>query len=244
VAPRILRGSIGSTQARAIAAVRAGAVPGTRVVARRQSQGVGRSDHHWASPPGGLYLSLVVEAPATGLALFPLAVGAELARSLATCYGVDTLLRWPNDLLVVGPLRPRKLAGVLCDAVAAPWGPAVVVGVGVNVAASPIDFPPELRRDVVGLSQLARPVPSVDEVEEEAVAAVDRAARGLGTEPGRTRLLRLCRESLYGLGHRATVDGRPSGVIRGINEDGSLLVSEGPWSTSVHAGSLSVEEPA
>jgi BirA family transcriptional regulator, biotin operon repressor / biotin---[acetyl-CoA-carboxylase] ligase len=244
VAPRILRESIGSTQAHAIAEVRAGARAGTRVVARRQSEGVGRSDHRWASPPGGLYLSLVVEAPPPGSPLFPLAVGAELAQTMAAAYGVHTLLRWPNDLLVVGRGRPRKLAGVLCDGVAAPWGPSVIVGVGINVASSPNDFPLALRRQVVGLSELTQPVPSLDDLETRTVAAIDRAALGVRSEPGRNRLLRLCRESLYGLGRRATVDGRPSGVIRGINDDGSLLVTEGATSASVHAGSLLVEETA
>ena len=244
MAPRILRESIGSTQAHALAELRGGAPAGTRVVARRQSRGVGRLDHTWASPPGGLYLSTIVAAPAPGLALFPLAVGAELAQSLATRHGVHTLLRWPNDLLVVHDRRPRKLAGILCDAVAAPWGPAVVVGVGLNVSTSPNDFPLDLRRSVVSLADLTRPVPSLEETEADVVGAIDRAARGLRSEPGRQRLLRLCRESLYGLGRRALVDGRPAGVIRGIDDDGALLVVEGHARSAVHAGSLLVEEAA
>jgi BirA family transcriptional regulator, biotin operon repressor / biotin---[acetyl-CoA-carboxylase] ligase len=244
VAPRILRESIDSTQTHALADARSGAPAGTRVVARQQSRGLGRSDHRWASPPGGLYLSTIVAAPSRGPSLFPLAVGAELAQSFASRYGVHTLLKWPNDLLVVGDRGPRKIAGILCDAVAAPWGGAVVVGIGVNVAASPNDFPLELRRHLVGLSELVRPAPDLEDVETEAVAAVDRAFRGLSSEPGRNRLLRLCRESLYGLGRHAVVDGRPAGVIRGLNDDGSLLVSEGHASVSVHAGSLLVGEAA
>jgi BirA family transcriptional regulator, biotin operon repressor / biotin---[acetyl-CoA-carboxylase] ligase len=244
MAPRILRESIDSTQAHAIAEARAGAEPGTRFVARRQSRGLGRSDHRWASPPGGLYLSTILEAPAPGPTLLPLAIGAELGQALATRYGVHTLLKWPNDLVVFGERRPRKLAGILCDRVTAPWGPAFVVGVGLNVSAAVNDFPLDLRRHVVGLSDLVRPAPDLDEVEAEVVAAVERAARGLGSEPGRNRLLHLCRESLYGIGRRALVDGRPAGIIRGINDDGSLSVVEGHASSSVHAGSLLVEEAA
>lgn len=242
--PRLFRESIESTQAHAIAEARSGASPGTLVVARRQSRGLGRAEHVWASPPGGLYLSEVLGAPPAGPTLLPMAVGVEIAQSLATRYGIHTLLKWPNDLLVVGGRRPRKIAGILCDAVAAPWGPAVVVGVGVNVAAPPNDFPLELRRYVVGLSDLVRPDPDLDDVEVSVVGAIDRAARGLRSEPGRNRLLRLCRESLYGLGRRAVVDGRPAGVIRGLNDDGSLLVAEGHVHSSVHAGSLLVEEVA
>ena len=242
--PRLLRESIDSTQSHAIALAREGAVAGTRVVARRQSLGVGRADHRWASPPGGLYLSQVLDGDGARDLLLPLAVGAELSSAFADGYGVHTLLKWPNDLLVVGARRPRKLAGTLCDSVAAPRGPSVVVGVGVNVSAAPNDFPLEIRPHVVGLAELVGSTPDLDEVESQVVRGIERASAGLRSEPGRNRVLRLAREALYGIGQRADVDGRPAGVIRGLNDDGSLRVSNGWAESSVHAGSVVVEEAA
>ncbi len=242
--PRILRDVIDSTQSQAIADARAGATAGTRIVARRQTGGSGRSGRRWASPLGGLYLSEILAAPPIGRALLPLAVGAEISQAFAMRYGVHTLVKWPNDLLVATGHRPRKLAGILCDAIAAPWGQAVVVGVGVNVAAPLTDFPPDLRPRVAALSELTAPSPGLEDVENEVVSAIERAEIGLRSEPGRNRLLRLCREALYGLGRRARVDGRPFGIIRGLGEDGALLLGDGVAQRVVHAGNVSVEESA
>ena len=242
VAPRIVRESIGSTQSHAVAEVRRGAPPGSRVVARRQSDGAGRGSHRWASPPGGLYLSEVRAAPDAGTSLLPISVGVELAQTLAVRYGVHSLVKWPNDLLVLRGRSPRKLSGILCDAVAAPWGPAVVVGVGLNVSASASDFPLELRRHVVGLSEILGTAPDLDELEGLVVTAIDRAVRAVAHEPGRNRVLRLARESLYGLGRRASIDGQPVGVIRGLDDEGALLVGNGFTDVVVRTGGLAIEE--
>jgi len=48
--------------------------------------------------------------------------------------GVQTRLKWPNDLLA----GPAKLGGILAEAT----GDAIVVGVGLNVSAEPGELPP------------------------------------------------------------------------------------------------------
>ena len=242
--PRFVFESIASTQERAVAEARAGAAPGTRFVARRQTAGRGRSGVGWTSPLGGLYLSQIVEAPTVARSFLPLAVGVELSAALGDRFGVPTRVKWPNDLLVVGAGRPRKLAGILCDAIEAPWGTAVVVGIGINVNAPPSSFSPELRPAIVGLSELTDRPAVLEDVESAAGTAIERAERGLRSEPGRLRLLRRCRDALYGLGRPARVDGRPVGVIRGLSEDGALLVGNGTAQTPVRAGSVLVEESA
>ncbi|MEM0128543.1 MAG: biotin--[acetyl-CoA-carboxylase] ligase, partial [Thermoplasmata archaeon] len=129
-----------STQDRAIALARAGAPPGSRVVARSQTAGRGRLDHRWWSPRGvGVYLSAIAEAPPPPRTRFALAVGTCLAEALEPLSPVPLRVKWPNDLWAEVPAGPaRKLAGVLIDEVATPsHGLREVVGVGVNVA--PLD---------------------------------------------------------------------------------------------------------
>ncbi len=116
----------------------AGAPEGTAVLARTQTAGRGRLGRRWVSPPGGLWLSVVLrpiaaphEVPRLGLA-----VGVGCSRAVERCCPVRLGLRWPNDLVVEG----KKVGGILLEA-----GPEVrwvVAGIGINVQV-PRDLLPE-----------------------------------------------------------------------------------------------------
>lgn len=244
--PRYLFDTVASTQATAVERARLGVPSMTRFVARRQTVGRGRLDHPWASPAGNLYMSVVVPEPSRSLALFPLAVGAELALGLQAQFGVRTVLKWPNDLLVPragGP--PRKLAGVLVDRVEDPVHAGhLVVGIGVNVAAPRESFGPDLADRVEILSELVRPAPPVEEVEAVSAAAVERAAALLRTAEGAERALDRCRRALYGVGRRVLIDGQPAGTLQALGDDGTLWVGDETSPVPVRAGDLTVVEEA
>ena len=120
-------------------ALEAGAAPcaGSVFVAESQSGGKGRLGRTWVSPPGGLYLSVLVEpAGASGerspdpLTLLPLAAGVALAEAVRRVVGVPAALRWPNDLDWEG----RKVAGILAEVGFRRDCPRLaVVGFGVNL---------------------------------------------------------------------------------------------------------------
>jgi BirA family transcriptional regulator, biotin operon repressor / biotin---[acetyl-CoA-carboxylase] ligase len=57
-----------------------------------------------------------------------------VASAVTAVTGVQTRLKWPNDVLV----GPAKLAGILAETA----GDAIVVGVGLNVSAEPGELPP------------------------------------------------------------------------------------------------------
>jgi len=237
---------IPSTQDRAIELARAGADEGTRVVARTQSAGRGRLDHSWASPPGSLYLSIVLRPGEVPSGLLALLLGARLGRALSDRYGVPLRVKWPNDLLTSRPGEPaRKLSGILLDRVEGPpAGATVVAGIGVNVAPSRDRFPPDVRSLVAALDQFVAPPPSLDDVEELVVAAALAAARSARDPAQSARGLAECRAALFGIGRRAWVDGVPRGRIRGLADDGALLLEDGPDLVSIRAGDLRVEETA
>ncbi len=244
--PRYLFDSVASTQSVAIDRARLGVPAMTRFVARRQTEGRGRLDHPWESPEGNLHLSVVVPEPARALALFPLAVGAELALGLEALYGLRTFLKWPNDLLVPragGP--PAKLAGILVDRVEDPVHAGhLVVGIGVNVAAPRGSYPPELADRIAILSELVRPTPPLDDVETVAAASVDRAASLLRTAEGAERALDRCRRALYGVGRKVLVDGQPAGTLQALGDDGTLWVGDETSPVPVRAGDVTVVEGA
>ena len=230
-----------STQDRAIVLARDGAPEGSRVVARRQTAGRGRGDRLWASPPGGLYVSVVLR-PWQESRLLPLAIGAELAGTFTERYGVRLRLKWPNDLVAVDAGGDaRKLAGILIDVV--PGGPevaAAVAGIGVNGSWPPDGVPREVRSSAVALTELSKAPVSLDRLEEEVVASAVVARRALAEPNGASAVLARCEGLLYGRGESITVDQVPAGVVHGLGPDGALALRGPDGTTAVLAGDVRV----
>lgn len=153
--------ALGSTSDRLKERARLGAAAWTVVIADVQTSGRGRQGRRWSSPPGNLYLSVLLrpDPPGPRWALLPLAAGVAVAEALVEL-GLDARLKWPNDVLVGG----RKTGGILAEAASGTGGlEFVVVGIGINVAARPQDLAPDV-------------APTVACVEEELGREVDRAA--------------------------------------------------------------------
>jgi BirA family biotin operon repressor/biotin-[acetyl-CoA-carboxylase] ligase len=130
-------GEIGSTNAALVAAAGEDAPEGTVLVAEHQVAGRGRLDRVWTSPPrAGLTVSFLLrpDVPAARRGWLPLLTGVALAEAVGEVTGVRASLKWPNDLLAGDG---RKLAGILAET----SGPAVVVGVGLNVSTTADELP-------------------------------------------------------------------------------------------------------
>jgi BirA family transcriptional regulator, biotin operon repressor / biotin---[acetyl-CoA-carboxylase] ligase len=241
--PREFHDQLSSTQDRAIELARTGAPEGTRVVARQQTHGRGRLDHSWTSPPGGLYVSILLRAPPEHVTWLPLALGARLAQEFTDQYSAPFSVKWPNDLLVARPSVPaRKVAGVLVDRVVDPPGtPVEVAGIGVNVTTRHDQFPNELRDRASSLAEIVGAPPTLDAVETVVVRSAMRAAIGLQGTGGAEATRKLCRRWLFGVGRRAVVDGQDSGTIVGLGEEGELLLDGGGERVAIRAGDVRVE---
>lgn len=121
---------LASTQFTAERLGRAGASEGTVVLAEEQTAGRGRFERRWASPKGGLYMSLVLRPARLDSPHLLTLVGAlSVVEGVKSATGIESAIRWPNDVMV----RGRKLAGVLGTAHYSGASPEyVVVGIGVN----------------------------------------------------------------------------------------------------------------
>jgi BirA family biotin operon repressor/biotin-[acetyl-CoA-carboxylase] ligase len=101
------------------------------VVADEQTAGRGRHGRSWASPRGGLYLSVLLRPSlaAGRAALLPLAVAVACCDALEEL-GLHAQIKWPNDLVV----GDRKLGGILVEA-SSDGGrlDSAIVGIGVNL---------------------------------------------------------------------------------------------------------------
>jgi BirA family transcriptional regulator, biotin operon repressor / biotin---[acetyl-CoA-carboxylase] ligase len=132
-------GSTGSTNEDLLAAARAGAPPGSVLVAEEQTRGRGRLDRVWQSEPGAaLTFSVLLRpagVPAGSRGWLPLLAGVAVAAGLRAQAGLGVSLKWPNDVLV----GQAKLAGILAEQA----GTAIVVGIGLNVGQRRDELPSE-----------------------------------------------------------------------------------------------------
>ncbi|MFK4109405.1 biotin--[acetyl-CoA-carboxylase] ligase [Streptomyces sp. NPDC002176] len=133
----------GSTNSDLVARASAGtAAEGAVLVAEEQTAGRGRLDRRWTAPPrSGLFFSVLLrpaEVPLERWGWLPLLTGVAVATGLARAAGVDTALKWPNDLLVTIGGEERKAGGILAERAGED---GVVVGVGLNVTLRADELP-------------------------------------------------------------------------------------------------------
>ena len=120
---------IGSTNDEARRLAQEGAPHGTVVHADEQTSGRGRMAHTWFSPPGNLYVSILLRTgqPAGRTAELSFLAALAVADTVEALLPRQTraMLKWPNDVLVSG----AKIAGILLEQV----DDATVIGIGLNV---------------------------------------------------------------------------------------------------------------
>jgi BirA family biotin operon repressor/biotin-[acetyl-CoA-carboxylase] ligase len=135
--------STGSTNSDLVALAGAGkAAEGSVLVAEEQTAGRGRLDRQWTAPArSGLFFSVLLTPGAVPVARWgwlPLLTGVAVATGLSRSAGVDTALKWPNDLLVSIGGEERKAGGILAERAGED---GVVVGVGINVTLRENELP-------------------------------------------------------------------------------------------------------
>jgi BirA family transcriptional regulator, biotin operon repressor / biotin---[acetyl-CoA-carboxylase] ligase len=144
-----------STNAELAAAVRSdpAAWPApSALVAEHQTAGKGRAGRSWQTPArAGLTVSVLLrpQVPAESLGWLPLLAGLAVVRTVSDG-GVTAAVKWPNDVLLpavdttAGLGLYRKVAGILAEVLPGPpgqHGPAVVLGIGLNVSQSAEELP-------------------------------------------------------------------------------------------------------
>ena len=90
-----------------------GAPHGTVVVTERQTGGRGRLGRSFVSPPGGVYLSVLLrpELPLERLMHLTALAAVATRRAIDDCCGLTPDIKWMNDLL----WQDKKLCGILTE---------------------------------------------------------------------------------------------------------------------------------
>jgi BirA family biotin operon repressor/biotin-[acetyl-CoA-carboxylase] ligase len=214
--------SLGSTQDEARRLAQAGAPHGTVVTAREQTAGRGRHGRSWASPPGNVYLSVLLrlDLPPPRLAELGFVAALAMADTVDAYLPGRATLKWPNDVLVGG----AKISGILVEHAEG----AAIVGIGLNVRHVPARTP----YPVTSLGTLIRRADTEEEAAEVNAARkvlLDALARRLDAWQGigfaRVRADWLLRAHPSGTRlHVSSPDGAIEGRFVGLADDGAMLL--------------------
>ncbi len=138
--------TVDSTNCYALEWAEKGAEDFSLVVANEQTAGRGRMARKWLTTPGNsLAMSLILRPShkeQKQIHLFSPLAGLAVAESLKNTYGLNPLIKWPNDIL----LDHKKVCGILCEAA---WDKdelrGMVIGIGLNLKNESIPTDDSLR---------------------------------------------------------------------------------------------------
>lgn len=135
-----------------------GAPEGLVLIAQAQSAGRGRSGRSFFSPPGGLYMSLLLrpELGARQAVFLTVMAAVAAARACESLCGVPIQIKWVNDLWKDG----KKVCGILTEAamdVESGLLDYAIVGPGFNLVPPPEGWPDELQGIAGSLFDTAPP---------------------------------------------------------------------------------------
>lgn len=193
------------------------------VTAGHQTNGRGQRGNVWISQQGDNLLMSLLVRPGSSLEVskqFLLSqTVAVVLHTAMKCYGIDTKLKWPNDIYV----GDRKLAGVLIELdYCGAFVEQAIIGVGLNI--NQCEFPPMDRVPVSMKMLLGREV-KVDEVLDTVLDCFSHCYSEMKLNPEyvvaeyNSLLLGLGKECLF-----SNAEGEFSAVIEGVEPMGAILL--------------------
>lgn len=221
---------VSSTNAAALSLAR-DCPSGTVILAETQTQGRGRLSRPWASPPGGIWMSIILkpEMPLNHVYRINMAVAVALCKAISSL-GLQAGIKWPNDLLI----RELKICGILMEVSAqVDRLDYVVVGLGLNANNDPSSFPAEWRTTSLA-AELGHDIDRcvlICKILEEIEAAYEKMESKEIYEEWRSRSLTLKRQVRI-----TSPAGDQVGQAVDLAEDGALLLRVGDELKRVLAG--------
>lgn len=222
---------------------------GTVVVADIQNAGKGRRGRAWQTLSGtALSFSILLRPafPAERASMITLVMALAVAEAVEEAMegSIAVHIKWPNDLVI----NRKKVCGMLTEMTMTPELDEIqylVVGVGINVNnESPQEFQEEIRQTATSLR-----IESGRRQNRAALlqAVLCRFEKYYGTfleTLDMSRLREAYQARLQGLGGEVRVldpAGEYTGISRGINDRGELIVERGSGEcVAVYAGEVSV----
>lgn len=194
---------------------------GSVVITDHQTAGRGQRDNHWEAAPGQNLTFSVVFYPGLPVSLqFYLNIIASLAVTDALYFSISKLfkVKWPNDILYLN----NKLCGILIqNNLKGNKIQSVVMGIGINVNQNQFSYSQASSLSLITGKKIER-----EEILSEVLGFLEKRYNQLA-DRDLSELKSDYLERLYRLDEThyfADQDGEFEGRIRGIDENGCLLV--------------------
>lgn len=116
---------------------------GTVIIAEQQTAGRSRSKSDWASPEGGIWMTMILKPEVSLLEASKLTIvtGVAIAKTLHDNFNIDAGIKWPNDIMIGN----KKICGILTEAVTDYDDlKAILIGIGIDVNFNQSDLPENL----------------------------------------------------------------------------------------------------
>lgn len=219
-----------------------GSAQGAVVCADMQTAGRGRRGRSWQSDAGDNLLFSILLRPCIQPQKAPqitLLMALAITKVLREQYDFDAKIKWPNDVVVNG----KKVCGILTEMYLNGNSiDSVIVGTGINVNQK--EIPEELTNSATSLCLEKDTEFSREEILESVLSAFEEYYEDFIKKGTLQQCIEQYNEWLVSLNGEVRVldpQGEYSGIARGINESGELLVegSDGKIE-AVYAGEVSV----
>ncbi len=219
-----------------------GSPEGTLVSADLQTAGKGRRGRSWKTEAGTALMFSVLLKPDISPDSAPqitLTMAMAVTKAIRDICGLDARIKWPNDVVVNG----KKVCGILTEMdMSADRIDHVIVGTGVNVNQTMI--PEELSQSATSLYLETGKQLDKEELLGEITRAFEEYYACFLVSCDMTRLKETYNGWLVSLNREVKVldpQGEFTGISKGINEKGELLVERSDKKTeAVYAGEVSV----
>jgi BirA family biotin operon repressor/biotin-[acetyl-CoA-carboxylase] ligase len=104
---------------------------GAVVISETQTGGRGQLDRKWFSPPGGIWMTIILrpDLKIQDLSKMTLLSASAIAETLINNYKISVNIKWPNDIYYNG----KKLCGILAESEKVDDKTYLIIGIGINV---------------------------------------------------------------------------------------------------------------
>ena len=202
-----------------------GAPNGAVVIAQRQTQGRGRLGRSWASPAGGLWLTVILRPhwDVGAVGLLGLATALAAAEAVEKETGARIQLRWPNDLMLGG----RKVGGVLIETeLDGRIVAAALVSIGVNVNFALGELPEEARGSATTVLEATGKLHPLPQLATRLLETLEGGLGAVTDDPQALETLWRARDALRGKQVCVEVAGKMlRGRAAGVDRQGRLLLA-------------------